>query len=350
MRKRNTTIEINGHRYDAVTGAKLEGTGHHAAPQSQVKKVPVRDDEPAAKPAGRQASRQTARHTARRRTTSSRTLMRQGLKKPKPALKRGQKAHGPAGALVPHYLNEVSLDTDHRLDEKRLRHAKQIRRSNLISHFLPATASSDKGSRINVKTRPVQAVRSQTAHAKPESAKPPATADMLEQAVKQATSHLQPPPKHHRRHERLKRTVGAGAAIGLSVVLFGIIVVQNSANVRLQMASAKAGFDVSLPNYRPGGYTLGQLNYSDGVAAAEFTSQNSHYTVTQKQTKWDDLDLRNKFVAPSYEQYRTVFKERLVIYLYGDRNATWVDGGIWYIIQTDGSLSDEKLVRLATSF
>lgn len=280
--------------------------------------------------------------------------MRQAVKKPGPSLKRGHQAHGQVSAPVPQALSDVAVGPDRKLDERRLRRAKQVSRSRLISHFPPLTAS--RAVPVHVKTidskpgpdRPPLNAASQPPAVAPAPVKPQTTAEFLDQAIEQATSHLQPPPR--RRRERLKRNLGAGAAIGLSVLLLGVIVVQNSANVRLQMASAKAGFNVSLPNYRPGGFALGQLNYSDGVAAAEFHNKDSHYTITQKPTTWDDLALRDNFVAPNYKQYQTVLARSLVIYIYGNHNASWVDGGIWYIIQTDGSLSDQQIIHLATSF
>jgi len=142
-----------------------------------------------------------------------------------------------------------------------------------------------------------------------------------------------------------------GAAVGLSVVLLGLIVAQNATGVRLQMASAKAGFDVSLPGYRPAGFALGQLNYSSGAVAAQFSSPtgNRHYTITQKQSPWDSQALLNNFVAADYTGYQTISANGLVIYLYGNHDATWVNDGVWYVVQSDGSLSDQQLIALAAS-
>jgi hypothetical protein len=234
-----------------------------------------------------------------------------------------------------------------RLDEQRLQHAKQIERSRLISRFPALT--SDAFAHDNLPAAKPSAAPA-TPAVLPE--RPRTTADLLERAIERSTSHLEPPQKPAKRsRDRLKRNASIGAAIGLSVIVLGVIVTQNLANVRLQMASAKAGFNVSLPNYRPAGYGLGQLDYNEGVAAVQFHSNSNdrHYTITQKRSEWNSTDLQNNFIAPSYARYQTVQAGGLTIYLYGNHSATWVNSGVWYVIQSDGSLSDRQLIDLATS-
>lgn len=117
------------------------------------------------------------------------------------------------------------------------------------------------------------------------------------------------------------------------------------------MASAKAGFSASLPQYRPAGYNMSQLDYGDGVIAAQFRDKDngSRYTITQKPSSWDSATLRDSFVAPADARYRTVEAAGRTVYFYGEHNATWINGGVWYQVQTDGSLSDSQMVELATS-
>jgi len=59
--------------------------------------------------------------------------------------------------------------------------------------------------------------------------------------------------------------------------------------------------------------------------------------------------LLSNFITPSYPQHQTVQASGLTIYLYNDHSATWVNGGIWYVVQSDGSLNDRQLIDLATS-
>ncbi|HZL08336.1 MAG TPA: hypothetical protein VFC50_04035 [Candidatus Dormibacteraeota bacterium] len=364
MRKNNNTIEINGKLYDASTGALLNSPT--PKPNKAEAQPPTRHEQPAprtSKPALSNVSRKPAKRSSSHAPSSSRTLMRQAVKKPGSSLKRQHKAQGDTDALALRQLRKVIVKPSiSRLDEQRLRHAEQIPKSRMISRFPSIT--SDAFSNGPSPAKSVAAASAAKANLAPgrdlparpaqPAKKPRTTADILERAVEQATSHLEPPPprqKYRRRHDRLKRNTGIGASIGLSVLVLGIIVAQNLSSVRLQMASSKAGFNVSLPNYHPAGYDLGQLNYSQGVAAAQFrsSSDSNQYTITQKSSSWDSSALLDNFVSPSYAQYQTISAKGLTIYIYGTKNATWVNGGVWYVIQSNGLLSDRQLVDLATS-
>lgn len=346
MRKNNNTIEINGKLYDARTGKLIEPAGSHAA-QPAAERPAVHSVKTA-----HHAVRHPAKSSSAHAPSPPRTLMRHAVKKPGPGLKRQHKAQGQLDALTPQPSSEILLNAAvGRLDEKRLHHAKQIPRSRLISHFPSLTAAPRRSAEppISLPRRPANHGNGRQPTA-PQPQRPAPTAELLNRAVERATSHLQPPPPRSR-HARLKNRASIGAAIGLSVVVLGLIVVQNQNGARLQMASAKAGFDVSLPGYRPAGFDLGQLNYSSGAVAAQFSGPNgSHYTITQKKSSWDSQALLNNFVAADYAGYQTVASGGRVIYLYGDHNVTWVSDGVWYVIQADGSVSDQQLIDLATSF
>ena len=56
------------------------------------------------------------------------------------------------------------------------------------------------------------------------------------------------------------------------------------------------------------------------------------------------------FVAPTDPNYQVVVGGGRTVYLYGSRNATWVNNGLWYVLQGNDSLSNQQLVQLATSF
>jgi len=357
MRKNNNTIEINGKRYDAKTGALLNPSS--AAPDNP-EPHPAASHQltapPAPKPASRDVARQPAKRAASRTPAPSHTLMRQAVRKPDSSLKRRHKAQGDTDALALRRLSEVIVKPSAlSLDEQRLQHAKQIPRSRLISRFPAITSDSGSPSAAKAPSTGAAQVRRpyQLARGSQPAKQPRTSADILQRAVEQAASRLEPAPapQKSRRHDRLKRNTGIGAAIALSVVVLGVIVTQNLSNVRLQMASSKAGFNVSLPNYHPAGYDLGQLNYSQGVAAAEFhsNSDSDTYSITQKSSSWDSSALLDNFIQPSYAQHQTVSASGLTIYIYGDSDATWVNGGVWYIIQSNGSLNDRQLVDLATS-
>jgi hypothetical protein len=348
--KKNNIIEINGKRYDAATGAALSHPPAAAAPAKPAAAKVAVSARPSgkAKPPQAHTRKSSTPHNVSRAPAPSSTLMRQAVKKPGPATKRRWRAYGDTDSLIgpPQLPVEFKLSVG-QLDEQRLRHARRISKSRSISRFSAATMAANAPV-VQATPRPApQALQPApaTRHKRPKT-----TADVLEQAVRQAKSHRQP-PVHKPADSRIKRRAGLGAAAGLAVVLLGLIITQNLSTVRLQMASAKAGFGASLPDYRPAGYSLGQLNYATGVVSADFHSNSDgrYYTVIQKRSSWDSAALRANFVASAGGQYQTVSAGGRTIYLYGQGNATWVSSGIWYIVQSNGSLSDRQLVDLATS-
>jgi hypothetical protein len=347
MRKNSNIIKINGKAYDATTGGLLNSSDavKTSPKQISVRQAPAKTSKPVAHDVIRHPAKQPNPHQPK----PSRTLMRQAVKKPAAALKRHHKAQGHTDTLASRPLGKVVVKPSlNRLDEERLRHAKEIPRSRLISRFPKLTSTA-----FSPSPPPVKKPEPQPATvASPAPKKPTTTAELLDRAIEQATSHLEPPqPPKKSRRKHLKRNASIGAAMGLSVLALGVIFSQNISTVRLQMASSKAGFNVSMPGYKPAGYGLGQLNYNEGVAAVQFhsNSDDRHYTITQKRSPWDSQALHDNFVAPSYAQYQTATAAGLTIYLYGNHNATWVNNGIWYVIQSDGSLNSQQLVDLATS-
>jgi hypothetical protein len=228
-----------------------------------------------------------------------------------------------------------------RLDNKRLSKAKHVPQSKLISHFGPVTSDSFTPTGLP-KMTPVAPAVAQSA------VKPSATSELLEKALRNATSHEQKPLKKPRRHSR---RVGIAAASLAGLAALGVLASTQLPNLRLHMASAKAGFHVGLPGDQPAGYSLKQLNYGPGTAATTFRSNTDDrvYTITQKSSEWDSAALRDSFVAPADPHYQTVESGGRTIYIYGNHNATWVNAGVWYVIQSNGSLSQHQLVDLATS-
>jgi hypothetical protein len=335
VRKNNNIIEINGQRYDATTGVAL-------------KRSPPNN----AKPAVPGTIRQPAKHSLSHKPAASSTLMRQAVQKPGPGLKRRFKAQGDTDSLARQALDSIVANASlRRLDIKRLQDAKKVAKSQFVSHFSATTATTAAASYMPPTTPPKPGASTPAVHTLAGPAKrPKTTADLLERAVQQATSHQELPPGRTR-HNRAKRNAGIGAAVVLSVLLLVVVVTQNLSNVRLQMASAKAGFSAGLPAYQPAGYSLGQLNYSDGVVAAQFHSNSDgrRYTITQKRSSLDDASLRDGFVVSADARYQAVETGGLTIYLYGNHNATWINGGIWYVVQANDSFSDRQLIELATS-
>lgn len=131
--------------------------------------------------------------------------------------------------------------------------------------------------------------------------------------------------------------------------LFGFIAFQNRDDIRLQIASAKAGFSAAAPLYKPDGYKLSDMKYATGSVASIYQQGNQNFVITQKKSNWDSQTLLENFVANANQDYEGFQANGRTVYVYGDGNATWVNGGIWYQIKATGNLTGEQLVKIAAS-
>ncbi len=353
MGKNNNIIEINGQRYDIHTGFVVPSPGvkhDKVKPPVATSKIQVR-----VKPDIHDIVRRPAKHVQAHTPGRAHTLMRNAVKRPGPDLKQ-LKAYGPADIRVKQSLPALKVSKSAwSLNTRRLQRAARIAKSQQINHFSAATATefTPLPAQLNTVARTSQAaIRNhvlRTPAVTTQDDKSTTTAKLLERALEQATSHQQQPPRtvRHKR-AKLRNHVVAG---GLVLFLLGGVAIQNLPNIRLQLASAKVGFSASLPDYQPAGFSLGKLNYGTGVVAAQFHSNSDErlYSLVQKRSSWDNPALRDIFVAPIDRNYRTVEAGGRSIYLYGQHNATWINDGIWYVIQANGSLGDRQLIELATS-
>src|SRR5581483_11461597 len=183
----------------------------------------------------------------------------------------------------------------------------------------------------------------------------PADDDIFEQAIAYARSHEQPTPKalgtlkakhSHRKHNKI---AGVFASIAMLAALSGFIFWQNRTDIELQLASARSGVPASMPAYKPDGYAIKGLTYSPGTVTIGFSSHTGSFNVVQKSSNWDSETLLQNYVATSGQAYNAYQAAGRTVYVYGNDNATWVNGGIWYQIKDSGQLSKSQLINLATS-
>jgi hypothetical protein len=346
--KKNNIIEINGKRYDARSGAlmsALDGHGLAERPAAQTQR-------PARKQVTHNAARQPAKPARRQSPQHSKTLMRHVVKKPSTPLPH-IKARGHTDNLAKLDSADLVVQKPARsIDPARTKRAQRADKSQLITHFAPLSANNLPTFQL---PRPSAASRALAARPplKPvpvkSRPKPKTTADILDIALRQASSHEEPRPGKSRQHR--KRRVGTLGASALAVLLLAFVGYQELPDIRLQMASASAGFNVGMPDSQPAGYSLNRLQYDQGVAALSFQSNSDdrQYSLTQKTTTWDSQALHDNFIIPNAGQYQAIKDGGITVYLYGDHDATWIKDGIWYMVQSHGSLSDRQLLDLADS-
>jgi hypothetical protein len=363
------SIEINGQRYDSQTGkvliavskAKKRGSVDGvistkttpsitlAAPKIMARQ-PVKALSNAKlmdmKPPQRHA-RGVAKAAATHKTQSSQTLMRHVVAKPVVSLKRQHRAISHTDTLVAQPMQTVLPKTAVGVVlAARLERATRAAKSTQINRFSRPTSSTIQYHSVT-QTSVVQAVDQLSRTVKP--------SDIFELALERATSHMQPTvkqSKHPRRQQFLSKRRFSIAATGITLLLvLGFVGFENRTNLNLRMAANKAGFSAALPAYQPAGFSVSHLNYSVGNVAIQFRSNSDQraYAITEKPSSWDSATLRDNFVAGADQQYQTVNVGGRTVYLYGKNNAAWVTAGIWYQVQSDGSLSDQQLSQLASS-
>lgn len=400
----NHYIELNGKRYNALTG-EVVGTiaagAHpkHAAAKAKVidgfmKATPKHTVKKPAVPVANLAAvkltaattkpvrtindiqRSQARNASRRTQEHSKTLMRTSVKKPAPGLKRTLKTHTRTDILakVPQHvlIPKRSIQT---IDERRLKHARQVAKSKLISRFgtiqLPPASSqptpvhhaTTAAIQAAIKATPqkdIKPVYAATAAAMPVPAqRTQPSLDIFEQALTRANSHKQTYTapkkglKHTAKRHSFRRKLVTTGAMALAVLLVGgFITYQNTANIEMRIASSKAGIHASLPSYKPVGFAPNGFIYDTGAVAVNFHNNNDGrtYKIVQKASNWDSDALANEYVATvANDDYRTVQAGGRTIFTYGNNNAAWVDSGIWYTVTSDGALSSSQLLDLAKS-
>lgn len=356
MRKTKNTIKINGRTYDAITGELL-----HADKVSIVTPVstPIKPAHPA-KPASSKkpvTSRHAAKH-AKRTPQQAKTLMRRSVRKPSHAANSHDKTHLKSTSKVATRSSVIAVKKSaRRIDERRLIKAKNVPKSQKIAKFNTSNPVAHKSTpQVHHPATPQPIQHHVTTTHKRRTPHQPAvhraktTEDLLQEALHHATSHKQPAPRRHL--NRSQRAIGLSALVVTTGMLLALVATQSAPTVKMRIASAKAGFQASLPGNSPAGFHLGDLSYGAGAVAINYESnsdQDRKFSITQKTSAWDSTTLRDAFVADTDKNFRVVEDGGLTIYLYGDNNATWVNDGVWYQVQGNGSLSDRQLVDIAKS-
>jgi hypothetical protein len=388
--KTKNTIELNGKRYDALTGKLLSDTpvstdavavrvnhhikkpgapAHHAVATHVKPTAPPRRE--TAKSDGRfmDIRRAPAGHIKHHRTEPSKTLMRKVVKKPEPSLKRTVKSQPRTDVLVKTpALTVIPKASLHHIDATRLKRAEHVRRNTLVSRFgqVSAPAVQQAGHVAHHVKRDLDAVIAgvsseiQPVYAATAAVAARPSMDIFEQALARANSHKETyinPKKAHRAakrkgHATAKRLARSGSLALAVLLVAGFIAYQNTANLTMRVASGKAGFHASMPGFKPSGFAVGKFTYGAGFVAVNFhsNSDNRAFNIVQKASNWDSAALLNEFVsnAPG-DSYQTLEASGRTIYTYGNNNATWVDHGVWFNVESNGSLSTTQLVNLATS-
>lgn len=334
------TIEINGRAYDAETGQLLSEENTQPAAKSVAPKPVAKQSNSGQVLDGfvRRANSSsttiestngaTAGNHVSRNLQKSQTLMRPAVKKP--------------------------VHTPHKVDAKKPTKPELNVQSSARIERAGAIAKSGHISRFGRTSHKTHAIVKKSA-ALPVASKPHLSdkvepvVEKFEKAMHDATAHLETFVPAARKKSR--KLLYSSASI-VAVLVLGLAAYQFVPEVKVRLAGTKAGFSASLPNYSPAGFGLGnQVAANSGEVTLTYQSRtdDKNYKITQNPSNWTSQSLLNNFVIPANKPYQTYEDSGKTVYIYDNSNATWVDGGIWYRLEGNASLTSDQLLRIANS-
>lgn len=376
-------IELNGKRYDAITGAYLgksnvipkhitenyvhgkvidgfvrptQTTARRSAPtpKTPAKEPPKISEVQSAKPTADQPATTVkpihtpAEHLKAHTPQRAKTLMHRAVRKPKISPKPAIKVQAPAEIMAKPQSAIMRKRSAYGVDPSRQERAVLANQHQSIRHFHPVHKPATTHT---VSVIPALAVRPAPLAVVPRAR--PTTSphtDIFEKAIAHATSHEQ--PEHRaRKHRTVRRKLVNMLAVTLAfLVIGGFVGYLNMPQLELKFASVQAGFGASMPAYSPTGYALeGGVKRSGGTISLSFRSGDSSYTVTQQSSNWNSQTLLDNTLALN-GKHETVERNGQTIYVYDKgTSASWVNGGVRYDLNGNAQLSADEIVSIATS-
>jgi len=393
-------IEINGRRYDAVTGKLLSGPSQNAQTEPP-KKAAVNGrnldgvrktvHQPAVishthrsqalKQAPAQASKkpvQSSRQVLdglRKKPQKSVTLARKVVKKP---TTKKSLVHSKSIAPVAKHQSPVALTPNptqkaffKKVPEARLARALSQKTSSAISRFTATMPNTKTIVSPGLAVKPQPQPHSSQHHDNSETR-------LNSRTTAQTITKIQPPQKvnvfehkpvtkinnednskirpfHKKVHHRVRNRrylSGLVAACFAFLLLFSFLAYQKIPQVAVKVAAHNAGFDARVPSNIPSGYSFkSPVRKTDDSLAINYKSNTDdrQFKITQKQSSWTSESLLSNFIIDGKKQYQAYYDKGMTVFVYDNSNATWVDKGVWFTLETNGALSSEQILSLASS-
>lgn len=383
-------IEINGKRYDAVSGALAEANDVHSRTPatSQRPAKPVKSSDHASgnasavnkanQPAKLRQPHQPASHLKAHQAQPSKTFHRQSVQKPSINRKPAIKVSPPSENRLSKKANDslIKLSTAS-VDPNRSERAHLASKNPAVKHFnrsASARSVAPKAVSSHPKTGTtfdIAPPRRSDSHQRPALAASAAPASIASLPPKSQFSSLLEHHEKTRQHRYLespknkshqlaklkpghKRAASFGA-VGLALVLLaGFFVFQYKPNIELQLANAKAGIHATLPGYKPNGYAVSKFSYQAGLVAINYHSSDDghHFQLLQKASGYASHASLASLVSDNTGSYQKLEAGGQTIYAStnnGQASAAWLNGGILYLLKGDASLSNDQIQKLVTS-
>jgi hypothetical protein len=379
-----TSIEINGRQYDAKTGKLIkaqpavtkpapkqashkgwfiDGIKRRGAQHQSVAKAVTPASQPAMQPSTAKVSHiskpprsSISTQPAARSVEKPQTLLRTIVKKPLPA----PGIHSTSAPIVKPG-NIIKPTSNHPAMGTIKTHLHSIAQSPSISHFSDVTKNSYakvvNNLAVVAQKVPEAAPPIFTKKHYPKGEKPQVFNHRVANPQYQTKSHSEHLAKRLSRRLKVKSKAAAVAVSVLAVIcLGGFLAYQSIPSLQMRIAARSAGFNGQLPGDIPDGYSFkGPIHYSkeQSTITLEYKSNSDdrQFTIVQKPSTWTSESLLINFLeARDYKKQTSTSSNGLTYYIYNGGNVTWVDDGIWFNVTSDGSLSSDQLISIASSF
>ncbi len=299
MGKKPSVIEINGKRYDALTGQLIGAVKKAISPMQHPVAGAVLDGIKR----GTRHLKQPA-HTVHSRTQRSKTLMRSIVTKPP---SKHFSAHKPAERQKPLHGEVLS--------------------------------SKQSVSAVALAPSPLQDFLNNVSQQKIEK--------MLDAALWNADAHK-------KALKARKIPIWLPCLVALLVLAVGgfVFAWNRIPQVSTKVASMKAHIKTAVPNYVPSGFKFdGPAKVRSGTIDMTFrsASDSRFFTIKQQASNWDSASLEANAIVPK-AQVQTSQVKGTTVYIYDSKNnATWVNNGVHYTIDDHAQLNSEELLKIADS-
>jgi hypothetical protein len=354
VNKTNSIVEVNGNRYDAVTGKLIRAGQNIKHSTHQTKRKMVDGFTLAAHNRKESLSKS---HTDRPKTQA------QGLhrppQKPKTLIRKGLKK--------PHSSEGVASSNAHNLASK-INPLKQLRSQsiskhsgvNRFGHFSSPKNAKPTQPRVEI----IRKTHSPSKNSKLQDLPPSLVTSvshrklelMLDDALLKANAHKQMMNVSTRRRG-LPGKVGSlprwlsFSLVGLVLLITAsFLIYRNLPAVAVYLAASKAQVNASMPTYTPPGFDYtGPLSYKKGAVTMNFKDKINpaqHFSLTQETSGWSSSTIEASGL-PKDVNVQSSQVSGTTVYIYGDNNdAMWVNESVLYKLKNKAELPREQVLRI----
>lgn len=294
------------------------------------------------KPTGTRTARQA--QPAIRTLQKSKTLMRKSVRKPvtQPAATIAKPAGG-SNAIAARKARAQRIEKSPFVNKYNLRPRQSVTKKTVQLPVKPAPPSNQKTTAKKIS-------------AKPTAAKPTSVTTTQKSAAEQLFDKaLANTPittsKRKSTKKPIRKRLRWASSLTAVIMLAGFITYLNLPNLQLQLISNQTGFHAAMPSYQPAGYSINRsIAYEPGKVILNFNSNTDDrsYSLTQEVSRWNSETLQENFLKERNKEYYTAQEGGRTVFIYDDNNATWVNGGIWYQVEST-ALSSDQLLNIASS-